>query len=192
MYGNASSNSQGASYIKENESQPAVTNRQFQNYNGLTRANINRGQDSTAYEITETTAGNTARNTQLSSYIGSASSANEPNKPTSYQAGYQQRNNETKSSVLLGHTPGGSANLFNNTGTGAVHLKAEDSTLISRREVVPTSRSTILSPSSAQLGQSSGLKDSAKIYETYNANRNNEDLLLQFLENPYTTTRFSK
>jgi hypothetical protein len=116
----------------------------------------------------------------------------EPNKPTSYQAGYQQRNNETKSSVLLGHTPGGSANLFNNTGTGAVHLKAEDSTLISRREVVPTSRSTILSPSSAQLGQSSGLKDSAKIYETYNANRNNEDLLLQFLENPYTTTRFSK
>jgi hypothetical protein len=184
----------GASYAFNADAtanRPAATNRQFQSVDGLARPNVNRGQNTTAYEISSASFGATSRSDQLSSYIGGASLASEPCKPTSYSSGYAQRNNESKSSVLTGHTPSGSAGYFN-TATGAVRLHDDSGMRVTRDPAANRGVGMGIAPPGAhQLGQSSDVRDYQSQWEKCHKERNSKDLLLAFLHNPYTTASFS-
>lgn len=190
VYGVAKGVEKGYIFDSNNvKNQPGVTNRQYQSIDGLSRPNINRGQDGTAYKVSALSFNKTARDTQLTEYKGGAGSGSQPNKPASYKSNYAQHNNETKSSTLSGYTPGGNAAYFNND-SGLTRMKPEDSNVSDNRELVSSRRG--LPPSMDQLGHSSDLKDSDKTWEIYNKDRNSKDLLLAFLDNPYTTQNFSQ
>lgn len=188
IYGSAKGTGRNYVFDPENDlNKASVTNREIQNVDTLSRPNINRGQTSNGFEITNVEFNKTARETQLGSYFGNNNS--EVAAQSSFSANYNQRNNETKSSTNFGYTPSGNASTFN-TEIGATRMPTNSVPNINR-EMVANSSSTKFSPSIDNLGNSSK-KDSAKEWDTFNKDRNSKDLLLSFLNNPYTTPSFSK
>jgi hypothetical protein len=121
------------------------------------------------------------RMTQGDFYYAGTAGTSGAKKPTSYNAEYNQRNNDVKSSTLASYTPGGNMGLF--SGDVNMSAKPKDQMLINQRAAAPTM--PFMSPSADIMGrQTSGPQS-----ETFNSNiqldRTNPDMMSQLKGNPF-------
>jgi hypothetical protein len=177
------------SYVFDGASNaPGVTNRQMKNMDGLDYARLDRAQfqDGTGYISTPAEANPTLRGQHaVRDYTGPAKSATFTGS-TSYESGYAQTIRGLKNSQLTGFTPNGGTDMFN-TNLGAARF-ANDAQGGNSRELSMTRAATIMPPSMDGLGQSSALMaaDKQAKWKQMNDERQNKDILMAFLSNPYT------
>jgi hypothetical protein len=98
---------------------------------------VDRVKSNAGYEVTGTQPSVNNRQTQEEYYYAGGASAGERGRqPRTYDAEYNQRNNDLKSSTNVGYTPAGGMGLMNNS----VNMKigAKDSDKLNNRAWVPT------------------------------------------------------
>jgi hypothetical protein len=142
--------------------------------------NINANQRGGAYETTEHQAIRNERDTTNYQYVG-AGSANERGRQTrSYDAEYNQRNNDVKAATILGtgYTPGGKLDTFN--GNINMTAKPKDVLLENNRAVAPSMPSQ--SPN-YYTGGSVTAKNG--LYSNIQMDRSAPDVLKSLQSNPF-------
>lgn len=133
-----------------------------------------------AYETTPHQPINNARMTTGDHFYVGGSSANDGTKQMrSYEAEYAQRNNDVKSSTVVGYTPSGNAKMFNN------HIHVETTTqregfTKNNRDMVPNFPNQ--GPNTGIMGQ---MNSNSGLYSGVQLDRNNGDILDQLAGNPY-------
>jgi len=139
---------------------------------------VDRVKSNAAYEVTGNQPIVNNRQTQEDYYYSGVASAGERGRqPRTYDAEYNQRNNDLKSSTNTGYTPSGGMGLMNNSMNVAVNT-SKDADLLNQRAWVPTMPSQQVSLES--LGQqTTGPKNFQEM------NRNTPDLLSQLKGNPF-------
>jgi hypothetical protein len=126
-----------SSYVYNPQDKPSHTLRETTEVDPM-HWNINANQRGGAYETTAHQAIRNERDTTNYQYIG-AGSANERGRQTrSYDAEYNQRNNDVKAAAILGtgYTPGGKIDTFN--GNINMTAKPKDVILENNRAVAPS------------------------------------------------------
>ena len=128
--------------------------------------------------------------TNVANYVGIAGAGDGTRAGRSYEAEYNQRNNEVKSSTVssTGRMVAGSMSLFNRDGVGAVVESAknqDESRRQNTRESVATYASRI--PNSATMGMKEGVfYERPEEYASTKLNRFDPDTMLsQLKKNPY-------
>jgi len=167
------------SYIFNPADRPATTIRETteQSKNHL---NINANQLGGAYQVTVNQPVDTIRSeTGDYYYAGVASAGERSRQTTSYEAGYNQRNNELKSSTVIGYTPNGNMNLMNSD----INMRqvSRDNILENNRAVIGTM--PYQSPDISNMGHLSG--ESNKLYSNIHVDRNTPDITSMLKSNPY-------
>jgi hypothetical protein len=168
------------SYIFNPADRPSATIRETTE-NSKFHLNINANQHGGAYAVTEYQGTNTAR--QLTSdyyYAGNASAGERSRQPRPYDAEYNQRNNDAKSSTLASYTPGGNMSLLNSN----INMKStpKDNYLKNSRALNPNM--PYQSPDINNMGQLQGNNNG--LYSTIQMDRNSPDMLDALKGNPYT------
>lgn len=170
------------SYIFNPADRPATTIRETtEDSNG--HLFIDRSQRGGAYEV----AGNQPiinnRMTQNSQYIGAGNTGVKESRR--YDAEYNQRNNDLKSSTLASYTPSGNMGLF----SGEINMtgKAKDDLQKNNRALDPTMRGQ--TPSIGMMGQQSSNQNS--LYSNIQIDRSNPDLLSQLKGNPFAISHLN-
>jgi hypothetical protein len=168
------------SYIFNPADRPAATIRETTE-NSKFHLNINANQRGGAYAVTEYQGTNTAR--QLTSdyyYAGNASAGERSRQPRPYDAEYNQRNNDAKSSTLASYTPGGNMSLLNSN----INMKStpKDNYLKNSRALNPNM--PYQSPDINNMGRLQGNNNG--LYSTIQMDRNSPDILDALKGNPYT------
>jgi hypothetical protein len=113
-------------------------------------------------------------------YAGGASAGERGRQPRTYDAEYNQRNNDLKSSTNVGYTPSGGMGLMNNSVNMEVKT-AKDVNSINHRAWVPT-----LPPQSISI-DTLGLQTMGP-QSLPDVNRNTADLLSQLKGNPFVVS----
>jgi len=167
------------SYIFNPADRPAPTIRETteQSKNHL---NVNANQLGGAYKVTEVQPVNTIRSeTSDYYYAGGASAGARTRQTTSYEAGYNQRNNDLKSSTLIGYTPTGNMNLLNSD----INMRqvSRDGMLENNRAVIGTM--PYQSPDISNMGRMAGTTN--HLYPNINVDRNTSDITSMLKSNPY-------
>jgi hypothetical protein len=167
------------SYIFNPADRPAPTIRETteQSKNHL---NVNANQLGGAYKVTEVQPVNTIRSeTSDYYYAGGASAGARTRQTTSYEAGYNQRNNDLKSSTLIGYTPTGNMNLLNSD----INMRqvSRDGMLENNRAVIGTM--PYQSPDISNMGRMAGTTN--HLYSNINVDRNTSDITSMLKSNPY-------
>jgi hypothetical protein len=168
------------SYIFNPADRPSATIRETTE-NSKFHLNINANQRGGAYAVTEYQGTNTAR--QLTSdyyYAGNASAGERSRQPRPYDAEYNQRNNDVKSSTLASYTPGGNMSLLNSN----INMKStpKDNYLKNSRALNPNM--PYQSPDIGNMGRLQGNNNG--LYSTIQMDRNSPDMLDALKGNPYT------
>ena len=112
-------------------------------------------------------------------YAGGSSAAAGSKETRSYDAEYNQRNNDLKSSTLVGYTPSGKMDTFNS----AIQMRTSsqrDQMTQNRRDGVPHLGNQV--PDARLMGEYSS---STGLYSKTSLDRNNGDILGQLADNPY-------
>jgi hypothetical protein len=124
------------------------------------------------------------RQTQNVEYTGVASAGERGREPRTYDAEYNQRNNDLKSSTLAGYTPGGKYGVFN----PHVNMQAvpKDNDLTNRRSLNPTLPAQFVSVDNYG-AQNTG----SQLYENIQMDRTNPDILSQLKGNPFVVSHLS-
>lgn len=149
--------------------------------NSINHLNVNANQRGGGYETTVMTHTHNQRDSTTDYYYAGNSSAGERGRqPRIYDAEYNQRNNDVKSSTIQGYTPSGNMSLMNSD----IYMtaKPKDDYLVNNRAVNQT-RSFGTVPSAETMGN---LQGSNSLYGGIQYDRNNGDVLSQLKENPYT------
>ena len=167
------------SYIFNPADRPEPTIRETTE-NSKFHLNVNANQLGGAYRVTEQQAANTYRaETGDFYYAGVASASAGTRKTKSYDSGYNQRNNELKSSTVTGYTPSGNMNLLN------TNLNMEnanrDNMLKNSRPL--TANMPYQSPGIDSMGQKAASTN--QLYSNIQLDRSNPDILSQLKGNPY-------
>lgn len=147
---------------------------------------VNRMQNGGGYETNPQQAIVNNRQTQSDFYYaGGASAGGNIREPRTYDAEYNQRNNDLKSSTLAGYTPGGKNGIFNPT----VNMTAvpKDNELTNRRAWNPTMPAQNMSVDN--YGQQVG--GSQKLYENIQLDRTTPDILSQLKGNPFVVSHLN-
>jgi len=112
-------------------------------------------------------------------YAGVASAGERSRQTTSYEAGYNQRNNDLKSSTNIGYTPNGNMDLLNSD----INMRqvSRDNMLVNNRAVIGTM--PYQSPDLMNSGRSAGTTNS--LYANLNVDRNTPDITSMLKSNPY-------
>ncbi len=135
----------------------------------------NRG----AYEITKHQPIHNAREDQSDYlYIGNSSARRDHQDMKSYEAEYNQRNNEIKSSTIKGRLVQGNMNLY--SGNINQHAKNKDSDLLNNRPMMPQGLKE--SPSVYNMGHTNSAQP---LYQNIQIERNTSDLMSNLQGNPY-------
>jgi hypothetical protein len=113
-------------------------------------------------------------------YAGVGSAGARGQKPRTYNAEYNQRNNDVKSSTLASYTPSGSLPLF--SGDVNMSAKPKDQLLSIQRDGAPSMPT--LSPNVDLLGRQAG-PQSQSFNTGIQLDRSNPDLLSQLKGNPF-------
>ena len=168
------------SYIFNPADRPSANIRETTE-NSKFHLNINANQRGGAYAVTEYQGTNTAR--QLTSdyyYAGNASAGERSRQPRPYDAEYNQRNNDVKSSTLASYTPGGNMSLLNSN----INMKStpKDNYLKNSRALNPNM--PYQSPDIGNMGRLQGNNNG--LYSTIQMDRNSPDVLDALKGNPYT------
>ena len=139
--------------------------------------NVNANQRGGAYAVTEQQAYDTNRKTTGDFYYAGGSSAISKEART-YDAEYNQRNNDIKSSTIMGYTPSGNMKLLNTN----VNVKTvnKDQYLKNTREVAP--QMPYQTPNMQSFGS---LQGTNQLYQNIQLDRNDGNVLASLKGNPY-------
>jgi len=118
-------------------------------------------------------------------YAGTASSSSQ--KPRTYNAEYNQRNNDIKSSTLASFTPSGNMKLFSNDVN--MSAKPKDQILINQRDNAPTM--PFISPSAQIMGKQTSGPQSESFNSNIQLDRTNPDMMSQLKGNPFAISHLN-
>jgi len=147
--------------------------------NSKNHLNVNAGQSGGAYKVSQQTPTNTKRQTTSIEYTGGAGAGDGTRQMTSYEAGYNQRNNDIKSSTIDGRMVKGNMNIMN--GNINMREKTRDLSLKNNRAVTGTMPAQ--SPDMSNMGRMAGADNS--LYANINMDRNTPDMVSTLKQNPY-------
>jgi hypothetical protein len=166
------------SYIFNPADRPSATIRETTE-NSKFHMNVNRNQNGGAYAVTEHQSINNNRETTDDFYYGGVAGAGARTRQMkSYEAEYNQRNNDIKSSSLKGYTPSGNMNLMN----GDINMRqaSRDEYLKNDRPIVPTMPYQTMDIEN--MGQ---LQGQNSLYSGIQTDRNSSDIYEALKGNPY-------
>ena len=167
------------SYIFNPEDKLSTTIRETTE-NSKNHLNINSNQNGGAYQVTDHQVAQTARNeTGDFYYAGVASAGSGTKEQTSYAAGYNQRNNDIKSSTIQGYMVKGNMALMNHETN--VRQVSRDDMLKNNREVTGTM--PYKTPDASTMGRLSG--NEKGLYSNIQTDRSNPEFLTSLHSNPY-------
>jgi hypothetical protein len=171
-------------YLYNPADRPAATVRDT-TQNALQHYNVNANQNGGAYLSTGHQVTSTNRHELgISDYTGIASGSKQPR---TYNAEYNQRNNDIKSSTIEGYMVQGNMSLMN--GDMNVRQKTDmDKMLVNR--VAPTA--TPLNPYTPDVSMIGKSNASQGLYSNINMDRNEPGILDSLKSNPYTMPGFYK
>jgi len=168
------------SYVYNPSDCPAPTIREMTE-NSKKHYQVNRNQEGGAYMVSTQTPVNTNRLTTTTDYTGSASRSV---AQTSYEAGYNQRNNDLKSSTVAGYTTAGNMGLFN--GDMNPTKMPNDAIYKNTREITGN-RAPVLPVGAAEFGALNGSHQNTVSNIQYE--RNTSDVMGDILrKNPYVVS----
>lgn len=147
--------------------------------NSKNHLNVNANQNGGAYKVTSQQPTNTNRQDTSIQYIGGAGAGDGTRQMTSYESGYNQRNNDIKSSTIDGYMVKGNMNIMN--GNINMRQKSRDETLHNTRSI--TGNMPYRSPDVSNMGRLAGTDNSLK--STINMERNTPDIMSTLKQNPY-------
>ena len=137
-------------------------------------------QQTGAYQVTDQQVVFTNRN-ELGNfgYVGASSAGERGRQMTSYEANYNQRNNDLKSSTIKGYMVQGNMSLMN----GDINMRQvdRDGMLKNNRAAIGTMPRQ--SPDVNNIGRPSG--NSNQLYSTLQMDRNTPDITSMLKSNPY-------
>jgi len=167
------------SYIFNPADRPAPTIRETTE-KSKNHLNVSSTHSHGAYQVTGHNPTHTNRTeTDDFYYAGVASAGARTRQTVSYEAGYNQRNNELKSSTNIGYTPSGNMNLLNSD----INMRqvSRDNMLLNERAVIGTM--PYQSPDITNIGRAAG--SSNNLYANINVDRNTPDITSMLKSNPY-------
>lgn len=139
---------------------------------------VNAGQNGGAYEVTQHQVSDTNRyNVGAYNYVGTAGG---DKQARTYDAEYNQRNNDIKSSTINGRLVPGNMALMN--GDVNMRLKQNDHMITNTRSVAPTM--PYQSPDMYMMGKTQGSGNT--LYSNIQLDRNTPDVMSALKSNPYT------
>jgi hypothetical protein len=147
--------------------------------NSKNHLNVNANQLGGAYKVTQQQAYDTKRQDTTVQYTGNAGAGDGTRQMTSYEAGYNQRNNDIKASTIDGYMVKGNMNIMN--GNINMREKTRDESLKNTRSI--TGNMPYRSPDVANMGRLAGTDNSLK--STINMERNTPDIMYTLKKNPY-------
>lgn len=166
------------SYLFNPADRPSTTIRETTEQ-GKGHLNMN-AQQTGGYQVTDHQASYTNRNEVGNfGYVGGSSAGPNNRQMTSYEANYNQRNNDLKSSTIQGHMVQGNMKLLNSD----INMRQidRDSMLKNERAVVGSMPNQI--PDLTSMGQRSG--NTNRLYSNINMDRNTSDITKMLKSNPY-------
>jgi len=165
------------SYIFNPADRPNTTIRETTE-NSKFHLNVNANQLGGAYQVTENQPVDTYRQ-ETSDFYYAGNAASRTKEPASYEAGYNQRNNDIKSSTLAGYTPQGNLSLLNTD----INMRQvnRDVNLKNNRAAIGTM--PYQSPDVSNMGNVAGNTNS--LYSTIQMDRNTPDIFNSLKSNPY-------
>jgi Family of unknown function (DUF5899) len=133
-----------------------------------------------SYQVTDHQVANTNRN-EIGSYgyVGPSSAGARSREMTSYEANYNQRNNDLKSSTIKGYMVQGNMALMNSDINARQNNR--DEMLKNNRAIVGSKPSQ--APDASMMGTSSA--SSNQLYSTIHLDRNTPDITSMLQSNPY-------
>lgn len=173
-------NSVSASYVHNDSDTPGVTNRQMYS-KSLNHYNV-QNQNSGGYNVSNPIATHGQREETTRYYSGVGGVNNQGH--TLYDSAYSQEINTQKENTIVGRTPSGNTNQFNNNVN--LNISKQENDRLNNRMWVPNNMSN-LPPSM----QTHGTMDMPHVVreekdESLNSNRIDPNLLNAFKNNPYT------
>lgn len=142
--------------------------------------NVNANQNGGGYQVSQQQPVDTYRQETSDFYYGGVASAGAGSrKTTSYESGYNQRNNDIKSSTIDGYMVQGNMSLLNSDVN--VRQRTRDDFLKNDRPI--TGMKTYQSPEISNMGQLAG-KDNS-LYSNIQMDRTNPDIMDSLKSNPY-------
>lgn len=146
--------------------------------------NVNSNQLGGAYQVTSQQPTDTYRQeTSDYYYAGNASAGSGTRQTTSYEAGYNQRNNDIKSSTIDGYMVQGNMSIMN--GDINMRQKTRDEFLLNDRPI--TGMKTYQSPDISTMGKLAGKENT--LYSNIQMDRNTTDIMDSLKGNPYIIKR---
>ena len=167
------------SYIFNPADRPAATIRETTAHS-KNHLNVNANQLGGAYQNTEHKVAFTNRNETGDYYYAGNASAGEGNRQmTSYEANYNQRNNDIKASTIEGYMVQGNMNLMN----GDINMRqvGRDNMMKNTRAVIGTM--PYQSPEPTNMGRVAG--NANGLYSNIQMDRNTPDITSMLQSNPY-------
>jgi hypothetical protein len=141
--------------------------------------NVNSGQRGGGYEVNPQQPIHNARDyTTNFSYIGNSSASERARQPMSYESGYNQHNNDVKSSTVAGYATQGNMSLFNGQQNVRQSANNEQMYDVTKRALVPT----LSSNGAVSMGE---YQAKVNPYSGMQLDRNNGDVLSQLSGNPF-------
>jgi hypothetical protein len=173
------------SYIFNPADRPDPTIRETTE-NSKFHLNVNANQQGGAYKVTPQQAVDTYRQeTSDFYYAGIAGAGGRARQTTSYEAGYNQRNNDLKSSTLTGYTPSGNMNLLNSN----LNMENANRDHLLKNGRALSGNMPYQSPGVDSLGRLAG--NDNQLYSNIQLDRSNPDILSQLKGNPYVLNHSS-
>jgi hypothetical protein len=167
------------SYVFNPNDKPSHTIRETTE-NSKFHMNVNANQHGGAYKVSQVQPTNTIRQeTGDFMYVGGASAGDQTRKSTSYAAGYNQRNNDIKSSTIDGYMVKGNMSLLNSD----VNMRERNRDDMLRNNRAVSGNMPYKAPSTDMLGMNSNVaKD---LYSNIQMDRSNPEILNNLTSNPY-------
>jgi hypothetical protein len=179
LYENAHTTN-NSSYLFNPADRPAPTIRETTENNKYIYG-VNANQNGGGYATTEYQSIHNERETTTDySYVGGSSAAGRSSLPRTYDAEYNQRNNDVKSSTIQGRMVPGNMDLMNTDIN--MRNRSVDSMLKNERPLTMTNAPKQYI-SANQLGER---PENTGLYQNIQMDRNNPDILNAFRQNPYT------
>jgi hypothetical protein len=165
------------SYIFNPADRPAPTIRETTE-NSKFHLNVNANQLGGAYQSTSVQAKDTYRQ-ETSDYYYAGNAASSTKEPKSYEAGYNQRNNDIKASTIDGYMVQGNMSLMN----GDINMRqvSRDNMLKNERAAIGTM--PYQSPDPINMGRVAG--NGNTLYSNIQMDRNTPDIQSALKSNPY-------
>jgi hypothetical protein len=175
------------SYIFNPADRPAATIRETTE-NSKFHMNVNANQLGGGYKVTQHQPIKNNRETTDDFYYSGNAGAGERNRqPRTYNAEYNQRNNEVKSSTIAGRMVQGNMSLMN--GNINMRQASRDNSLVNNRSIAPTM--PYQSPDVTSMGKLQG-NTGSNLYSNIQLDRNSPEILSSLKSNPYAMNVASK